>query len=159
MDIISKRNDKVSFIELIDSPDRFVRMRGFTEFSQNKNPIEYSRRYVDENSERNDVIGYSPSVSYSFDKFSGNEVHLELIAIFDNETVGTDAVRRIVVVDMASPADEKPAICREWTIIPDSEGTDNDAYTYSGTLKSNGECVFGTAKSSDNWQSCTFTKK
>ncbi len=158
MDIISKRSDKVAFMALADAPDKFIRMRGFTEFSQNKNPVEYSRRYIDEKTERNDVVAYAPSVSYSFDRFSTDDVHRELVAIADNETVGADAVRKIVIIDMASEGDEKSAIMRNWSVIPDSEGNDKNAYTYSGTLKANGECVSGTAVTTDNWQSVTFTE-
>ena len=82
MDIISKRNDKIAFMALSSDPDKFIRMRGFTEFSQNKNPIEYSRKYVDEQTERNDVVGYAPSISYSFDRFSDNAVHSEGCPLF-----------------------------------------------------------------------------
>lgn len=158
MDIIAKRSDKVAFMSLAANPDTYIRMRGFTEFSQNKNPVEYSRRYVDEKTERNDVVAYAPSISYSFDKFSNDAVHIELVNIADSELVGADAIKNVVTVDMSADGDEKPAICREWTVIPDSEGNDADAYTYSGTLKANGEGVLGTAVSSDGWRTCTFTK-
>ena len=60
-------------------------MRGFTELSINKNPVEYSRRYIDEKTERNDVVGYAPSISYSFDKFSEDAVHNDIISVADDE--------------------------------------------------------------------------
>ena len=158
MDKISKRSDKVAFFGLAGSSSEFLRMRGFTEFSVNKNPVEYSRRYIDEQTERNDVVAYAPSISYSFDRFSDNDVHKELIEIADLEKVGADAVRYIVIVDLSGDTTEKSAVLREWTVIPDSEGNDNDAHTYSGSLKANGEIVTGTATSDDDWLSCTFTK-
>lgn len=158
MDKIAKRSEKVAFMELQSNPDKYVRMRGFTEFSQSKNPVEYSRRYIDEQTERNDVVAYSPSISYSFDKFSDNEVHKELIQIADLEKIGADTVRRIVIVDLGGTEDEKSAYLRAWSVIPDSEGNDTDTYTYSGTLKANGEILEGIAQTSDNWQSCTFTE-
>ena len=157
MDSITKRHEKVAFMALADTPDKFIRMRGFTEFSLSKNPEEYQRRYVDEKTQRNDVVAYSPTISYSFDRFSEDPVHKELVAIFDNETVGTDAVRKIVIVDLSETDNENNALCREWTVIPDSEGDDIDAYTYSGTLKSNGENVIGKAVSDDDWLTCTFS--
>ena len=158
MDKISKRSDKVAFLDLSGNQTEFFRMRGFTEFAVNKNPVEYSRRYIDEKTERNDVVAYAPSISYSFDRFSDSDVHKELIGIADLEKVGADAVRYIVIVDMSGESDEKNAVLREWTVIPDSEGNDNDAYTYSGSLKANGENIIGTATSDDDWQSCTFVK-
>lgn len=157
MDKISKRSEKVAFLGLSGSSSEFVRMRGFTEFSVSKNPVEYSRRYIDEQTERNDVVGYAPSISYSFDRFSDSEVHRELVEIADMEKVGADAVRYIVIVDLSGDASEKNAVMREWTVIPDSEGDDSDAYTYSGSFKANGECVRGTAESDDDWMSCSFT--
>ncbi len=158
MDKISKRSEKVAFFGLEGSDTQFVRMRGFTEFAVSKNPVEYSRRYIDEQTERNDVVAYAPSISYSFDKFSGDAVHTELIDIADREMVGADAVRYILIVDLAGDTSEKNAILREWTVIPDGEGNDADAYTYSGSLKANGEIIMGTATSDDDWLSCTFTK-
>lgn len=158
MDKILKRSDKVAFYGVAGSYTEFSRMRGFTEFSVSKNPVEYSRRYIDEQTERNDVVAYSPSISYSFDKFSDNDVHMELAEIADMEKVGADAVRNIIIVDLSGDADEKSAVFREWTVIPDSEGNDNDAYTYSGSLKANGEIVLGTATSEDGWLTCTFIK-
>ena len=156
MDKILKRADKLAFMALDEEATSFVRMRGFTEFSMSKIPVEYSRRYIDEKTERNDVVAYSPSISYSFDKFSDDAVHNNLVKIADGETVGTDAVRKIVIVDMSAEGEQKPGVCRSWTIIPDSEGDDNDAYTYSGTLKANGGITEGKATSTDDWQTCTF---
>lgn len=157
MDRILKRDDKIAFMALSDENSSFTRLRGFTEFSVSKNPVEYSRRYIDEKNERNDVVGYSPTISYSFDKFSDDAVHNEIVEITDSEAVGEDAVRRILIVDLSAQGDIKPAYCRNWSLIPDSEGDDADAYTYSGTLKSNGVMEKGTATSTDDWLTCTFT--
>lgn len=158
MDKILKRADKLAFLALSDEASSFTRMRGFTEFSMSKNPVEYSRRYIDEKTERNDVVAYSPSISYSFDKFSDDSVHNALVTIADSETVGGDAVKRILIVDMSGDSATKSAYCRNWTVIPDGEGSDADAYTYSGTLKANGNIIKGTAVSDDNWLTCTFTE-
>ena len=62
------------------------------------------------------------------------------------------------IVDLSGESNEKNAVLREWTVIPDGEGNDADTYTYSGSLKANGEIVIGTASSDDNWLTCTFTK-
>jgi len=34
-----------------------------------------------------------------------------------------------------------------------------EAYKYSGTFRVKGEKVFGTAESTDDWQTCTFKEK
>lgn len=160
MDKISKRSDKIAFFGIKNGEDvEYVRMRGFTELSINKNPVEYSRRYIDEKTERNDVVGYAPSISYSFDKFSDDNVHTDMISIADNELIGADAIRSIILVDVSTEAEDgtHPAVLRNWSVIPDSEGNDSEAYTYSGTLKSNGDIIKGYAQTSDDWQSCEFT--
>ena len=161
MDKIIKRSDKIAFYGVVSGDDvEYKRMRGFTELSINKNPVEYSRRYIDEKTERNDVVGYAPSISYSFDKFSGDEVHSDIVSVADNELVGAEAVRNIILVDLSEKDTDGscPAVSRSWSVIPDNEGNDTDAYTYSGTLKANGDIIKGTATSSDDWMSCTFTE-
>ena len=61
---IVKRNGKVAFYNVGST---YYRMKGFTEFTTNKSPIEYSRQYIDEEFKHNDVVGYDTSVSFSFD--------------------------------------------------------------------------------------------
>lgn len=157
MDKILKRSDKKAFYEV---GGKFMRMRGFTDFSMSKNPTEYSRKYVDEVSERNDVVGYNPSISFAFDRFSDDEVHADMVSIADNEAVGSDAVRSILLVDTSEETENGfKAQKREFSVIPDSEGNDSDTYTYSGTLKANGAIVKGYATTSDNWQTVTFEEE
>lgn len=157
MDKILKRSDKKAFYEV---GGKFMRMRGFTDFSMSKNPTEYSRKYVDEVSERNDVVGYNPSISFAFDRFSDDEVHADMVSIADNEAVGSDAVRSILLVDTSEETENGfKAQKREFAVIPDSEGNDSDTYTYSGTLKANGAIVRGFATTNDNWQTVTFEEE
>ena len=66
-------------------------------------------------------------------------MHADMVSIADNEAVGADAVRSIVIVDMTEPTETGYAAkMREFSVIPDSEGSDSDTYTYSGSLKANG---------------------
>ncbi len=154
-----KRNDIIAFMKVEGSGgDDYVRMTGFTEFSVNKNPIEYTRKYIDEKNERSEVIGYSPSIRYSFDLTRNNLVHDKILEITRFETVGEEAKVSIVVVDLAMEEDEKMAFCRNWTVLPDAEGDNENTYTLSGTMKANGDAVFGVATSSDNWETCKFVK-
>lgn len=135
---LKKRSDIVAFYGV---GDVFYRMRGFTEMSISKNSTEYSRQYIDEDGEQTDVTGYSPSMSFQFDTYTGNKVHEDIADIFDNELTGLDAVRTILLVDMTSTGTTegaKTAIKREYAVIPDSEGGSTDAYTYGGTLKVKG---------------------
>ena len=154
---IMKRNSKVAFYGVTgENGVVYHRMSGFTEFATSKNPIEYSRQYVDEEMEVTDIVGYSPSISYSFDLFDDNPVHTDIADISDRELVGSGAVRKIIVVDVES--EDKSAVMREFAVIPDSEGDNIDVYTYSGSFKVKGNKVFGTASSEDEWQTCTFAE-
>ena len=156
-----KRSDKVSFLGCIsEGTETFNRMRGFTTLSGAKNPTEYSRRYVDEEFETTDVTGYSPSLDFGFDQYSGDPVHDEMVKILDNEVLGTEARRNIVTVDFSQEAGEGSykAVKREYAIIGDAEGDSMDAYTYSGTFRSTGKRIVGTATVDETGAVATFTE-
>lgn len=138
-----------------DGEVTFHRMSKFTSLSQSKNPIEHSRQYTDEKFSQTDVIGYAPSIDYSFDRHSGNAVLTDMIEIGDKELVGDDAVRPIIWVD----TETGKAIKRDYSVIPNAEGDNINIYTHSGTLKCRGESVHGTATSSDDWQTVTFAEE
>lgn len=156
-----KRSDKVSFLGcLADGSETFNRMRGFTTLSGAKNPTEYSRRYVDEEFETTDVTGYSPSLDFGFDQYTGDAVHEEMVEILDGEKLGTEARRNIVTVDFSQEAGEGSykAVKREYAIIGDAEGDSMDAYTYSGTFRATGKRIVGTATVDENGAVATFTE-
>ncbi len=158
---IVKRYKKLAFYGVPTAGNEgsytFYRMKGFDEISTAKNPKEYSRQYVDEEFEQTDVVGYTPSITFGFDRFSGDAVHEDIINIFDAEKVGADAVRPIIMVDMAD--DENGAIKRDFAVIAENEGSGLDAYKYSGTFRVKGDKIFGKATSNDDWQTCTFTEE
>ena len=157
-----KRSEKVAYMEVVDETSRvYKRMTGFTEFAISKNPKEYSRKYVDEDLERSEVVAYSTSISYKFDLEKGNLIHEFLISVADNELVGEDAECSIVVVDFSkqqSSTDDVTANMRRFTVIPQNEGDDSDTYTVSGSLRAVGDPEFGIVTSTDNWQTVTFAK-
>ena len=136
---IVARHKKVAFFGVVKTSDgttteTFTKMPKFTQLTTNKNPMEYSRQYVDEPFQETDVVGYSPSISYAFDRHRNNDVQDDIVKIHDEELIGDDAVRNIIVVD-----------------------TDTGEAVQRGTFKCRGEQVIGTATSSDDWQTCTFT--
>lgn len=132
----------------------YHRMKYFTQLSKSKNAQEYSRKYVDEKAQRTDVVSFAPQYDYAFDRYSGDPVLTDIINITDNELLGSDAVRSIVLVDVETGE----AFKRDYAVIPSTEGDDANVYTHSGSLKANGNQVAGTATSSDNWQTVTFTE-
>lgn len=155
-----KRCQKLAFYGVVENDTvTYYRMSGFTEFSKKANPKEYKRQYIDEEHERNDVVGYSPVFSYEFDQFDGNKVHSDLAALADGECIGTEAIRSIVVVDFTSENNGSyRAVKREFAVIPDSEGGSVEAYTYSGSFKASGDKVIGSATSNDNWKTLIFAE-
>lgn len=149
------REKKVAFYE-IPGKSAFERMEGFQTFSTSKSVTEHNPKYVDESSARTFVVGYDESISYSFDRYAGNEVQQDIIKITDEEKVGSDAIRRIVQVDMTT-LNEAGTVARgrmrSYTVIPDSDGDDSNVMTNSGTLKCNGEWEEVECTSKDDWQS------
>lgn len=148
METLVKRSDKVAFYGVPgENSVTYTRMKGFTELSTSKNAGEYSRQYVDEDTERTDVVRYSPTTSFAFDEYTGDEVLTDIVDIIDNEKLGTDAQREIIQVDFSKPVNGGgyAAIKRTVTVIADSEGDSMDAYTYSGSFSAVGSFVTGTA--------------
>ena len=155
-----KRSDKVAFFgNMSTGTETFNRMRGFTTLSGSKNPMEYSRQYVDEEFETTDVTGYSPSYEFGFDQYKDDLVHEEMVGILDSEKTGTEARRNIVVVDFSKASGNGyEATKREYAIIGDAEGDSMDAYTYSGTLRATGKRITGTATLNADSSVATFTE-
>ena len=154
------RHKRVAFMDTTGDGKTFTRMTGFTSLSDGKNSTEYSRQYVDEASERSDVVGYAPAMDYEFDRYTNDPVHVRLAEITDDEILGSDAQVTIVVVDLFDVQTEDPNTCtarkRDWIVIPDTEGDGTDALIYKGSFKAAGDAVKGTATTTDNWQTCTF---
>ena len=157
-----KRSDKVSFLGCLDNgTETFNRMRGFTTLSGSKNSIEYSRQYVDEEFETTDVVGFSPSMDFGFDQYKDDPAHEEMVEILDGEYTGTNARRNIVTVDFSQPGETAgtyKAVKREYAVIGDAEGDSMEAYTYSGTVRSTGKRITGTATVSSDGTTTTFTE-
>ena len=152
-----QRSKKVAFYKVAD---KYIRMKGFTSMSKSSNPKEYARQYVDEDGEITDVTGYSPSIDYAFDLHTNNKVHDDIVAITEDEILGNDAVREIVIVDFTKQDTEKTgyeARLRSYAVVPATDGDGTDAYTYSGTFKSKSSVVKGIATVDEDMQSLTFT--
>lgn len=154
------RHKRVAFMDADGSGKTFTRMTGFTSLSDGKNSTEYSRQYVDEASERSDVVGYAPAIDYEFDRYTNDPVHEKIAAITDDEILGTEAQVDIVVVDLFEQKTSETTCTarkRTWSVIPDTEGDGTDALIYKGSFKAAGEITKGTATTTDGWGTCTFT--
>lgn len=145
------RYNKVAFLGIPSSDDdtvTYTRMHGFTSMSISRSAQTYDRKYIDRKSNDVDTVGYSPSMSFGFDEMRGDDVCEDIVSIIENEKVGSDAVRSIVVVDFSKTVSggKFKAYERKWSIVPDAEGDGEEAYTYSGTFNSKSEIVWGTAE-------------
>lgn len=160
---IVARHKKLAFVGVLTGSQSgstapvYHRIHKFTSFTHNKNPKEYARQYVDEPFEETDVVGYAPSYDYGFDKYTGDPVQGEIIKITDGEKLGDDAVLSIIVVDTEGDGTHV-AYKRDYSVIPGAEGDNINIYTYSGTMKARGAAVKGTAATSDDWETITFTE-
>lgn len=138
----------------------FTRMTKFTSMTNNKNPKEYARQYVDRASEDTDVVGYSPAIDYSFDRHTNTAVHDRIAKIHDGELTGSDTLVEILVVDLftADEAGKCEARKRTYAVIPSADGDGTDALVYTGSFKCKSEIVSGTAVLDETEQTATFTK-
>lgn len=154
------RADVVSFMEVNDT---YYRMKGFTDLPTSKETEEYSRKYVDEKSERTAVTGMTSTTEFTLDRYKDNPVHNRIQEVFDKEQLADDATVNIVVVDFANEIEDGKffAIKRNHTIVPDSSGDGTDAYQYSGSFKANGAPKEGYAEMGDGdseWLTINFTE-
>ena len=157
-----KRSQKVAYMNTAsaEGPASFERMTGFTALTNAKNSKEYSRQYVDMDSEISDVVGYAPAIDYTFDRYEGNPVHEKIAKIHDEELLGNDTHVDIVTVDLfkkSSAGEKYHATKRTYAVIPDSDGDGNDALIYNGTLKAVSEIEIGNVTfSGTDFQKATF---
>ena len=150
--VTTTTTDSTTTPPTVTTTTTYHRMKYFTQLSKNKNPQEYSRKYVDEATQRTDVTGYATQIDYGFDKHRNDPVLTDIVGITNDELLGADAVRDIIDVDVETGIAYK----RSYTVSPGSEGDDANFYKYGGSFKANGEQVKGTATSSDDWQTVTF---
>ena len=157
---IVMRTGKLAFYKCLGE-NFYRRMEGFTELSNSKGTKEYTRRYVDEDFERTDVSGYSPEISYAFDRYKAHPVLDDIIYITENELIGQAMVRDFVIFDMTTAVSNNGTTwtaegkMRKWAVIPDTDGDTTDCMTYSGTFKCRGEMVDVRATTTDDWQTIT----
>ena len=119
---------------------------GFTDLEQSMSAIEYSRHYVHEKTERKDVTGYAPSISYSCDVYSGDPVILRIAEVHDKELVGSDAHVEILNVNLYEAAEGGTGVVaykRTWSVIPDTKGSGVEALILTGTFSAVGDSVAG----------------
>ena len=121
---------------------------GFTDFTESKNAKEYTRQYIDDQTETTDVVGYSPSIAYSADIYSDDPVCQKIVAITDGELIGEDAQVEIVTADESTVDGTTVTTCtgykRTYSVIPDQKGSGVQQLVYTGTLKAVGDQVVGT---------------
>ncbi len=157
------RHKRLAFMNVGDTSGSnvtYTRMTGFTSLSEGKEPTEYSRQYVDEATERTDIVGYATSYDYEFDRHTNTPVHERIATITDEELLGTDAQVDIVSVDIFTEDRGGRAIAkkRTYSVIPDTVGDSTDALIYSGSFSAASEIAKGYCTTTDKWQTCTFTE-
>lgn len=146
-EVLVMRADRKMFMQVGTETANIYRMKGFSSLSESKNPVEYTRKYVDEVFETTDVTGVSPSYDFTFDMMTPNPVLDDLAGIIDGEKLGTEAVRTFYCVDFhKSTSDGYYCVKRDFSVIGSSVGDGTDALTYSGTLRVKTSAVEGVAK-------------
>lgn len=159
---IVKRHQRVAFMNTgTNEAPVFTRMKNFTEMTNSKNPKEYSRQYVDEEFEESDVVGYAPSISYSFDRHTSSPVHEKIAKIHDGELTGSETIVDILILDLfakAAGSEECEARRRKFAVIPSGDGSGTDALIYTGTFKAKSTIEECKATVSEDGQIATYVK-
>ena len=149
---IYNRADIVNFMNTGTTEEPvFTRMQGFTAEGTSMNSSTYSRRYVDERVEREDVTGFGTAIAYTLDRIKDNKEHEKICEIHEEELVGQ------VVEILSVNTVDNTAKLRTYSVIPDAMGDGTDAYQYSGNFKAAGKITKGTASISADELTATFT--
>ena len=130
----------------------FRRMEKFTVLAKAQGAKEHSTHYVDETSAETGIMGTNPSIRYAFDKFRGLPIQEDIVSITNQNLIGNDAIRSIIIVDTGTNIGFK----RDYSVIPNLEGENNSIYTYSGTFHCNGNFVSGPVKTDDDYITISF---
>lgn len=155
--MVYNRADIVNFMKPTLEAEKYDRMTGFTEAGKSMNASTYDRRYVDEKTERSDVIAYATEIAYAFDRMTDNAIHTRIAEIHDKELVGqTVEIVTVNFNEKGTSENSFKARKRLYSVVPDADGDNTDAYTYSGAFKANGDIIEGEATSTDEWTTCTF---
>lgn len=157
-----KRNERLLFMEVEEQAElggttkKFYRMQAFTELPESKETSTYDRQYVDEETERSDVIGTKANLEYVMDYYKGHPVCDKIVEITENEKTGADAI--VTLMSVFIVGDTFEARKRDYSVIPSEVGPETEALTYGGTFASNGPIIKGTATTEDDWITATFVE-
>ena len=153
------RHKRLPFMK-VGTEGTYDRITGFTSLIEGKEAKEYARQYIDEATERTDVVGYATGIEYAFDRYTNNAVHEKIANITDDELLGVDAQVEIVSVDVfeEKAGGKYPSRKRTYSVVPDTTGDGTDALIYSGNFKAVSEIVKGYCTTTDKWQTCTFVE-
>lgn len=157
-----RRTGRLAFY-LVPGHTTYTRMEGFTSLSKSHNPTEYERQYVDEDTKRTDITGYSEAVAYEMDRYKSNDISDDIAKIHDHELLCDDALRWIIDVDMTTATNTNgrnwtaSARRRQYAVIPDADGDGTDALIYSGNFKAHGEAEDITVTTTDDFQTLTVS--
>ena len=155
-----KRSERLVFMEVETSSEvggitkTFHRMQGFTELPESKEVSTYDRQYVDEETERSDVIGTKANLDFAMDYYKGHPVCEKVVDIMENEKTGADAI--VTLMSVLIVGDTFTARKRDYSLSPSEIGPEIESLTYGGTFVSNGEIINGTATTTDDWMTAEF---
>jgi len=121
---------------------------GITSLTEEFNPETESKHYINMASASNQIKSYAPTISVEKEYIKDEELQKWIDEKVRLLPVGKEAESdyiRINILETASADGSYPAIKRKFAVIGDSEGNGTDAYQYSGTFKTAGSSIKGSA--------------
>lgn len=145
---IKQRRMILDFLDIgTDGAPKFELMgRGFKDLNHSPGAKTASKRYINDASESESIVGYAWTASFEIDQFEDEAVIQYIMDIVENEKTGGDAETDYVCVDMykSKGADTYEARKRKVAIsIDDTENNDGELGA-SGKLSAMGDWIHGT---------------
>lgn len=123
-----------------------------TELSENANPKETTKQYIQDKSERTTVTGFSNEFPITMDMVKGDKVYDYMYGLFFNRKTGSDLNVDHIIVNLWEPVEGEANtyVARKITQtceISEATNTAGEQKTMSGSLKG-GDFVYGTFNTS-----------
>ena len=143
------RSAVLAYMNIQENPLQVPRYRligdGFTKLVNNKEPTEYTRKFVNRLTQTTDVIKYQSEIVYEIDVMSRDEVIQRILHLTDGERRRT-AITDIVTVT-TNDVVARPHVCkatrRQYKIVPNSIGDDVQILRVTGKMVTIGETENG----------------
>lgn len=146
---VRQRRMLANYLEVGKAPAFVLMGAGFTELNESPSAQTASKRYINDKSASQSIVGYEWSTPFTTDQIKAQEVIEFICNIGEKQLTGPDAEARYVMVNLDKLAAEETknvfeARLMKVAIEVSDFGDEDGEMTAEGNLLGNGDIVLGT---------------